>query len=148
MGAQGGFVVGPTALIEFLRNRARTFVYATALAVPVAAAAVAGLRVLTQDARPREALEARSRQLFEGLRRLAACRVSHPSHIVPIALGSVQRASQVSERLWERGQWCPAIRPPTVPRGQARIRLSVTALHSPEQVEQLIAALHEVLIST
>jgi 8-amino-7-oxononanoate synthase len=141
LGCQGGFLVGPRALMELLHNRARTFLYETALAVPVAAAATEALQ-LAELPQLREVLRQRVRRLQE---RLSAI-VSLPhgaSHIVPILLGDARRAMELSRRLWEQGIWAPAIRPPTVPKGTARLRLSVTALHTDDHIDHLIEALRE-----
>jgi 8-amino-7-oxononanoate synthase len=144
LGCQGGFVIGPRVLIEYLHNRARSFIYATALAVPVAAAACEALRIVALEPQRRWRLAERSAQLHEalsgaGLRRLDA----GPSHIVPVVVGEAARASALAARLWAAGIWAPAIRPPTVPRGAARLRLSVTAPHEPDHTEALVAALRE-----
>ena len=143
LGTQGGFVVGPASLINFLQNRARTFLYATALAVPVVAASVEALRVLAHDGQRRQTLETRCRQLWEGLGRLHATTLREPSHILPVVVGSTPRATALSQRLWDAGMWCPAIRPPSVPEGGARLRLSLTALHTASHVDDLLRALGE-----
>ncbi|MBI3321214.1 MAG: 8-amino-7-oxononanoate synthase [Candidatus Omnitrophica bacterium] len=152
LGCQGGFVVGPKTLIEFLRNRARTFIYTTALAVPVAAAAVAALHVLGEEPVWREQLHARVRRLHECLAVLHRSSPSvalHPrgssaeTYIVPVVVGTTHYALTLAAHLWNRGIWAPAIRPPTVPEGSARIRVSVTALHTDLQIDELIEALHE-----
>ena len=142
LGCQGGFVIGPRALIEALQNRARSFIYETAPAVPVVAAALEALHVLAESPQLRDALRQRVMRLHE---RLAAI-VTLPhdaSHIVPLLLCDARRALETSRRLWERGVWAPAIRPPTVPRGTARLRLSVTALHTEAHIDHLIGALRE-----
>jgi len=140
LGCQGGFLAGPSALIRTLHNRARTFIYATALATPVAAAALEALHVLERDPAPQAQLAQRVGRLHAGLRRGAV----PPSHIVPVIVGASRRARELSASLLERGHWAPAIRPPTVPEGAARLRLSVTALHTDEQIDQLVDALHDV----
>ena len=68
------------------------------------------------------------------------------SPIIPIWVGSTRQATSLARRLWERGVWAPAIRPPTVPEGTARLRLSVTALHTEAQIDQLVEALRETLV--
>ena len=145
LGCQGGFVSGPKTLIEFLRNRARTFIYSTALAVPVAAAAAAALRLLEREPRRREHLWDRVRSLE---RRLAPLERFTPSEspIRPIIVGDTARALTLARSLWDRGIWAPAIRPPSVPAGAARIRLSVTALHTEAQVDALVKALRESIV--
>ncbi len=136
LGCQGGFLAGARALIDALHNHSRTFIYTTALAVPVAAAAIEALRLLETEPQWRRQLGAR----------IAALQTALPqahvgSHIVPIIVGDTAEALRRSQRLWEQGIWAPAIRPPTVPDGTARLRLSVTARHTDEQILALARAL-------
>jgi 8-amino-7-oxononanoate synthase len=155
LGCQGGFVVGPRALVEFLRNRARTFIYSTALAVPVVAAAREALRLVHEDPTPRLRLAQHVEQFHARLSSLQPLRPtlsrkgrvhpSIPSHIVPIVVGSARQACELTSQLLSRGMFAPAIRPPTVPQGTARLRISLTALHTAEQLEQLAAALCELV---
>ena len=145
VGCQGGFVVGPTTLIDFLRNRARTFLYATALAVPVAAAAVAALRLLHDEPTRRQRLRDRLARLQAKLAQLQGSPKTISSPIVPLVVGHATRALELARRLWERGHWVPAIRPPTVPKGTARLRLGVTALHTDAQIDSLARALRSAL---
>jgi 8-amino-7-oxononanoate synthase len=143
LGCQGGFVAGSKVLIEFLRNRARTFIYTTALAVPVAAAAAEALQLLEREPQHRRRLEANVRYFHQRAQAAGLPVPAVPSHIVPIIVGETSGAQRLAEHLWERGHWAPAIRPPTVPEGTARLRLSLTALHTEEHIDQLIAALKE-----
>lgn len=143
LGCQGGFVIGPRALIDVLRNRARTFIYTTALAVPVAAAAVEALRVLGTAPDLRRRLEQRVVQLHEALVCAGVVKVPTRSHIVPIIVGSSVRAMALARELFAQGCWAPAIRPPTVPEGSARLRVSVTAQHTEDQVVALARALRQ-----
>jgi 8-amino-7-oxononanoate synthase len=145
LGCQGGFVTGPAGLIEFLQNRARTFIYETAPAVPVVAAAVAALEVLAGEPGRRVRLQANARRLREQLSALGPGPQGDASHIVPVVVGSAGRALAAASALWDRGCWAPAIRPPTVPEGAARLRLSVTALHTDAEIDALAGALREVL---
>ncbi|MBI4323531.1 MAG: 8-amino-7-oxononanoate synthase [Candidatus Omnitrophica bacterium] len=145
LGAQGGFVVGAQSLIRFLQNRARHFLYATALATPLVAAALEALRLVEEDPAPRARLAQRVRQLQATLASLTDLPRFAPSHIAPIVVGSARRARALSASLWERGVWAPAIRPPTVPAGTSRLRLSVTALHTEEQIGELADALRDQL---
>lgn len=142
LGCQGGFLAGPRAWIELVRTTAKTYMFTTALAVPVAAAATAALQVLAHEPQRRRQLSQRCRQLHAAL---GFCAPSAPSHIVPImkAAGAADArwAVDASRRLWEQGIWAPAIRPPTVPRGTSRLRISVTSDHTPAQVEALAKAL-------
>ena len=145
LGCQGGFVVGPTALIDTLRNRAKSFIYTTALATPIAAAAHAALQRAREDSQPRQQLDRHARRLHERLRAHGLIPDRPPSHILPIVLGASSRAQAVARELWTRGIFAPAIRPPTVPEGTARLRISLSALHTDEQLQQLADALAAVL---
>ena len=141
LGCQGGFFTGPATLIDLLRNRARPFIYSTAPAIPVAAAAVRALEVLAEEPWRRDVLRERVGRLHSRLTGLPGLEATSASHIMPVILGETARAVAVARRLWERGCWVPAIRPPTVPEGAARLRLSVTALHREADIDALAAAL-------
>lgn len=138
LGAQGGFIAGPAALIDYLANKARTFIYSTAPAVPVVAAAAAALSVLEQEPERRTRLRERAHQLAAAL---GAAAPETATHIQPVIAGESSKALELSAALWSAGHWAPAIRPPTVADGTARLRLSVTALHTNEQIAAMAAAL-------
>lgn len=133
LGAQGGFVTGPASFVELLVNRARSFIFTTGLTPVSAAAAVAALGVVRSDAGA--ALLARLRGHID---RLAP---GHPSPIVPIVLGSEQAAVSAADQLLAAGLLVPAIRPPTVPPGSSRLRVSLSAVHSDSEVGDLARAL-------
>ncbi len=135
LGCQGGFVVGSSSLIQVVQNRARSFVYETAQAPPLVAAAIEGLRLIDQDASARESLARNITQLHDRLAR--HLRNVPLSHIVPIIIGEIGPARHLAQSLFEQGIFAPAIRPPTVPKGTARLRLSVTATHTAEQIDHL-----------
>ena len=144
LGCQGGFVVGPAALIDWLRNRSRTFIYSTAPATPVMAAALVALDLVDRDGAPRNALaravRTLNKQLDPTLRPPAPAR-----HIMPIRVGKSDAALRVSAALWEQGCFAPAVRPPTVPAGTARLRVSLSSLHTDEQLARLAAAVNAAL---
>lgn len=140
LGCQGGFLVGPSTLVRLVQNRARTFIYETAAAPPVVAAAIEGLRVVEGQPSRRASLARNVERLHQGL---GTQRSRTPTHIVPILLGTTQRARRLASELLARGIFAPAIRPPTVPEGTARLRLSLTALHTAEQIDQVVGALHQ-----
>jgi 8-amino-7-oxononanoate synthase len=141
LGCQGGFVTGSSSLIRLIQNRARSFIYETAQSPPLVAAAMEGLDVIEQDASRREALARNVRRLHDRLAPL----LNPPSlsHLVPIVVGTSRRARELSASLIEQGIFAPAIRPPTVPEGTARLRLSMSALHTVEHIDQLVQALSE-----
>jgi 8-amino-7-oxononanoate synthase len=133
LGSMGGFVAGPRAYIELLVNSARTFIFTTATTPADAAAALAGLRLLRSP--EGEALVAKLRVNVDRLR------PGHPSPIVPVVLGDEERAVEVSRALLAEGLLVPAIRPPTVPKGTSRLRVALSALHTPQQIDALSDAL-------
>jgi len=144
LGCQGGFVVGPTALSALIQNRARTFLYSTALAPPVVAAALEALRLIEDEPDHRRRLDGNVRFLHSHGEAPLPIRDRVPSHIVPMLIGASSRAREVAAALWERGIFAPAIRPPTVPNGTARLRLSLSASHTDGHIRQLLDALREV----
>jgi 8-amino-7-oxononanoate synthase len=133
LGSLGGFVAGTGPFIDLLENRARSYIFTTAPSPADAAAALAALLVLRSD----EGRQLRDR-LASYVERLAP---GHPSPIVPIILGTDERAVAASAELRELGVWVPAIRPPTVPPGTARLRVTLSAAHSEEHVALLREAL-------
>jgi 8-amino-7-oxononanoate synthase len=135
-GAAGAFVVGPPALRDLLINVGRSFIFTTSLPEPVAAMALAGLRLATDERR--EQLAARTRSLRRGLAQLGWS-APGDDHIVPVVVGD--RALSLAASLLERGVFAPAIRWPTVPKGQERIRLTVSAAHTEEQIHRILDAL-------
>jgi len=142
-GVFGAFVAGPVELVDYLVQRARTYVYTTATPPLISAALSASLRLIEGEAWRRERL----RELIAGLRHGLKLRrwrlMESATPIQPVIIGANRETLAVSEALRERGIWVPAIRPPTVPKGEARLRVSLSAAHSLEDVAQLTAALNE-----
>lgn len=133
LGALGGFVAGSSRLIELLINRARTFIFTTGLSPADTAAALAAVRIC--QSQEGEQLRARLRSLIDVLR------PGHPSAIVPVILGEDAAALAAASALRARGIHVPAIRPPTVPKGTARLRIALSASHSETMVSNLQDAL-------
>ena len=133
--AEGGFVAGPKQLTEFLKNKSRSFIFTTAMAPAVAAAACNNLRYI--DAHPERVQNLRDNVKFfcEALQHEGVNVVQSPSAIVPIVIGDEAKAMQVSAKLQEQGILIPAIRYPTVAKGQARLRASLMATHTREQLQ-------------
>ncbi len=142
-GAYGAFVAWTPEGIDFLRHRARGFVFSTALPAAVAAMALEGIRIAAAEPRRRERARSLARRLRASLG--AAAGGDPGSPIVPVLLGDAAAAVRASERLFERGFWVPAVRPPTVPPGTARLRVSLSAAHADPEVDSLAVALREVL---
>jgi 8-amino-7-oxononanoate synthase len=147
VGSGGGFAAGIPALRDILVNRARTFIFTTALPPPAVAAAEAGLRLIagSEGDERRARLAAHREVLGEALVRRGVVPSIPPGPILPIVLGSEARALAVASALKARGIFIPAIRPPTVPPGSSRLRLTLSSAHEPADLERLVAALDEVL---
>ena len=133
LGALGGFVAGPRPFVDLLVNRARPFIFTTASSPPDTAAALAAVRLVCSD---------------EGASLVARLRANvdlvapgHPSPIVPVVVGDEAAAIAAAAALRRRGLLVPAIRPPTVAPGTSRLRISLSATHTSEQVRALVAAL-------
>jgi len=131
-GSAGGFVAGPRELIDLLRSKARSFLFTTAPPPALCAAGIEALRLVREASEPRK-------RLWENIRKLGA-----ESPIRSVVVGSNEAALAASERLWELGFFIPAIRPPTVAPGTARLRITVTAMHEPAHVEALLDALKKI----
>lgn len=141
LGCSGGFVAGDRALIDWLVNRARPYVFSTAAPAATAAAALAALDVVRDEPQRRTALLDRARSLRGELRARGWNTGASESQIVPLLVGDPQRALALSAKLFERGLFAPAIRPPTVPEGEALLRVSLTAGHTEEMIASLLESL-------
>lgn len=143
-GSFGAFVAGSEALIETLIQFARTYIYTTALPPAVAAATLQSLALIRRETWRREHLHALIARFRRGAEQLGLPIMDSASPIQPLLVGDAGRALALSERLAERGIWISAIRPPTVPAGTARLRITLSAAHCEAQVDRLLAALAEV----
>lgn len=139
LGGLGGFAAGPELVIEYLRNRSRTLFYTTGLPPSVLASNIKSLSLVDQEpetrARLHENISNFKQQLVEsGLRP-----GSGPTAIVPIMIGETDPTLAMAAQLRSTGLYCPAMRPPTVPPGECRLRLSLMATHTSEQVERAVS---------
>jgi 8-amino-7-oxononanoate synthase len=139
LGCAGGFVVGSQTLIDFLRNRARSLIYSTALppAVCAAAAAAVDFVMSAEGHQRRDQLWRNVSELKNGLSALGVQNESR-SPIIPIIIGDEAAAVETSRRLYERGIFVPAIRFPTVPKGKSRLRVTVTARHESRDIARFL----------
>ncbi len=144
LGSLGGFIAGDTVLVDYVINRARPFLFTTALPPASAAAALAALEVV--EGRP-EILNLLWENIDRMHRGLAAAGFAgaKTSPIMPLVLGSPERALRVAERMLDRGYCVPAIRPPSVPQGTARLRITVSAAHTGEEIDGFLIALNEAM---
>ncbi|CAI5961039.1 unnamed protein product [Closterium sp. NIES-64] len=139
VGCLGGYIACSAPLRDFFASRGRSFIFSTALPVPVVAAARAALAVAAEERWRQRAVWRRVKQLGEGLG------VTFTSPICPIVLGSADLALQASRHLLLSGFHVPAIRPPTVAPGSSRLRVALSASHTPAHVNALITALRPIL---
>jgi 8-amino-7-oxononanoate synthase len=140
LGSVGGFVAGSRRLVDFLRNRARPFMFDTALAPSAVGAAIAALRVARADEERRAWLRQMIAVLHDELQDLGYDVLPPAAAILPVVVGDADAALDLALALRERGIWAPAIRPPAVPRGTARVRVTLMATHTQAHVERAVSA--------
>lgn len=133
IGSLGGFVAGPKNLIDYLRNKSRSFIYTTALPPAACTAALAALELIEKDTSLLDKLRMNLRP-FSSL-----------VPIIPIILGSAEKAVEISQEFFARGILLSAIRPPTVPPGQSRLRLTICSQHTKEDIACLASLLQELI---
>lgn len=143
-GTAGAFVAGSEALIDTLIQFARTYIYTTALPPAVAAASLSSLELVKKETWRREKLKSLVKQFRQGAKDLAYTLADSETAIQPILVGEPATALALSQALQAEGILISAIRPPTVPKGTARLRVTLSAAHSEVQVKQLLNALEKV----
>ncbi len=144
VGAQGGFVAGPQVVTDYLLQRARPLIYSTAASPATIAAALDGLRIIREEPeRRRRVLDLSGRLIEELNRQLPAKRriVDHGTPIIPVVIGEASKTVETAGRLADAGFYVPAIRPPTVPPNQSRLRISLSAAHTDEMLTELCETL-------
>ena len=139
-GVAGAFVAASEDIVSLIRSRARSFVYSTAPPPMVARASIAALELVRKANDARDTLLANAAKLRAALRSLGFEIPNGDSQILPILIGENDRTMQLSAKLLARGVFVQGIRPPTVPEGTARLRLTPMATHRPEQIERAIDA--------
>lgn len=142
-GVGGAFVAGSATAIEYLLQKGRSYIFTTAAPPAVACALSKSLQLIRQGDALRANLMARLGQLRDGLASLPWRLLPSPTAIQPLIVGENAATVKLSTALWERGLWVPAIRPPTVPKDTARLRISVSAAHSAGDITRLVDALKE-----
>jgi 8-amino-7-oxononanoate synthase len=144
VGAAGGYICGSQVLIDFLVNRARSFIFSTAPVPAAAAAAAAGIRLI-QSPEGEKRRKALWKRVAELKAEIGNGKSEIPSAIIPVLIGDETQAVAVSAALRETGFFVPAIRYPTVARGQARLRVTLSAAHTAEEIKSLAARLNEIV---
>jgi 8-amino-7-oxononanoate synthase len=142
-GVSGAFVAGAANVVEWLMQRARTYIFTTASSPIVAATLVKSIDLIEHGEARRAHLQLLIERLRQGLEGTRWQLMPSPTAIQPIIIGSNEDVLRCAAALAERGIWVPAIRPPTVPPGTARLRITLSAAHSVEQLDRLLAALRE-----
>ena len=143
LGAQGGFVCANEEGVDLLRNKSRSFIYTTALSPVCAAGALEALRVSEEEPDRRAKALSLAQILRTSLRASGFDTLNSVAHIVPVLLGTEESALSAARILEGAGIFAPAIRPPTVPKGSCRLRFSLTAGHSEEDVRRAVEALRK-----
>lgn len=142
LASAGGYIAGDYELIDYLRNRARAFIYSTALPPPAVAAAKAAIEVVEKEA-PAKKLWQNVALYKKGLKDMGFA-IKSETQIVPLLTGETEKTVQVSEELEKLGVFALGIRPPTVPEGKARIRTSLMATHSEQDIKAALDAIRMV----
>jgi glycine C-acetyltransferase len=143
-GAVGGMVAGRQILIDWLKQRARPFLFSSAMTAPDAAACLMAVTMLEESTELVDRLWENTRLMREGMQALGFDTGVSQTPIVPLMLGEAPLAQQFSKKLFEEGVFAMAIGYPTVPQGKARIRIMNSAAHSPEDLETALATLEKV----
>jgi glycine C-acetyltransferase len=139
-GASGGFTSGKKEMIDLLRNRSRPYLFSNTLAPPIVAGSIAALGLISTSTALRDRLEANTRRFRAGIE-ASGLKVRPGEHaIVPVMLGDAKLAAEMAARLLDEGIYVIGFSFPVVPRGQARIRVQLSAAHSDEDIDRAVAA--------
>ncbi|MDR1243775.1 MAG: 8-amino-7-oxononanoate synthase [Endomicrobium sp.] len=138
---QGGFVCGSKTLIDFLINKSRAFIYTTAISPFLAAMAIESLEIIKESGTDRKHLHNISKILKNKLKDLGFDIGKSESQIIPVITGPIEKTEKLSSQLLKNNIYAPSIKPPTVPNGKARLRISLTSGHSVKDIDLLINSL-------
>jgi glycine C-acetyltransferase len=144
LGGFGAYVAGGKALRELLINRCRSFIFTTSLPPAVMAMAIAAVDLIEQEPQRRQALRHNCRLLRAGLESLGFSLGTSRSQILPLMVGDATRCMKLSEDLLQRGVFAQGIRPPTVPLGTSRLRITLMATHTPAHIDRALEVFKEV----
>lgn len=143
VGALGGYLTGPSEVIEILRVRAKSYIFSSSLPPEQACGIMASLRVMQNKPELRDSLWRNVHHLRTGLQEMGFDILSSETHIIPIFIGDEERSVEMSRLLFERGILAPAIKYPAVPVGKSRIRCTVMATHTQFQIERALSIFGE-----
>lgn len=140
LGGQGGFVAAPAVIVDFLINHCRPLIFSTALAPPMVESAIKALDLIRSDNTRRSRVRKLSADVRQQLG-MEAWEIENEIPIIPIPIGNDKEALRASETMRNAGLYVPAIRPPTVPAGSSRLRVSLSAAHDDHQIARLVNAI-------
>jgi glycine C-acetyltransferase len=143
-GASGGFTTGRQEIVDLLRNRSRPYLFSNSLAPMIVSASLAVMKLLSGSTELRDRLEANTKRFRAGITHAGFDVKPGPTPIIPIMLGEARLANEMADALLERGIYVIGFSFPVVPKGQARIRVQLSAAHSDEQIDRAVAAFTEV----
>jgi glycine C-acetyltransferase len=144
LGGFGAYVAGSKALRELLINRCRSFIFTTSLPPAVMAMAIAAIDLIEKEPERRQALRNNCQLLRSGLEALRYSLGTSRSQILPLMIGDATQCMKLSEELLQRGVFAQGIRPPTVPAGTSRLRITLMATHTPAHIDQALKVFKEV----
>jgi glycine C-acetyltransferase len=144
LGGFGAYVAGGKPLRELLINRCRSFIFTTSLPPAVMAMGIAAIDLIEREPERRQALRNNCRLLRDGLESLGCSLGTSRSQILPLMIGDATRCMKLSEDLLQRGVFAQGIRPPTVPVGTSRLRITLMATHTPAQIDQALTVFKEI----
>jgi 8-amino-7-oxononanoate synthase len=140
IGSLGGYVAGNSKLIDFIRNRVRSYIFDTSLPASCLAASLAAIDIIENEPERREYLWKLIKKFKLGLEQIGLKVLPSYSAVIPVLVGEAQPALEFSRRLRENGVYTPAVRPPSVPPGKCRIRATLMATHTEGQIEKALKA--------
>jgi len=145
VGSLGGYIAGSRELIDFIRNRVRSYIFDTSLPAPCLAASLKSIEIITDDKESREHLWDMIHMFKDGLQDLGYNVIPSDSAIIPILIGDPEPTLQMADNLRKEGVFTPAVRPPSVAPGKCRIRTSLMSLHTEQHIEKALAAFKKVM---
>lgn len=141
VGCLGAYIAGNLNLIDYLRNKARSFIYTTSLPSGIIAGCLASLDIIIKEPELRKRLWGNVKYVRDGIKNLGLNTLNSTSQIIPIIIGDEEKTIKISKTLFDRGLFIVAIRPPTIPKGTSRLRISISSAHTKEHLDKLLETL-------
>jgi 7-keto-8-aminopelargonate synthetase-like enzyme len=145
LASQGGFVCANKKIIKLIKNKARSYIFSTALSPVCVAAARTAIKLITKDDTRRDLVISLSNYLRKNLVEMGLDIGPSESHIIPVIFGNTEKTMRIAKQLLELGFLVPPIRPPSVPVNSSRLRISVTAFHTYDLINDFLLKLKVVL---